>query len=333
MEHRRQQAVDRGADIGVLHKLFDSKSAQARIRRQNPGQKAYQAWMLERNRDPLNPNPMDLINFLDHGLTQKRWTLTTVNNYKSAVFQLFSSTQQKMIKDDELFQRYLKVMGTNSVKRMYNTQLDLTPVLEGLRALGDNHSMTMKDLTTKLCFLLATCGLLRPDDLACTDVSQCSIKNGDLELVVVFPKEHRGHQMIIKPIVIKAHPVEAFCPVKTYSEYRARTRDQDRFARRTHPKSETVQYTPLVRHLRRFNLALTSERISKYIQEIMQLIPRQPDQRPLKARAVGATAALSRGIPVDDVMTQGNWSSPAIVEEFYRISRNLSNNFSSTIMS
>lgn len=333
LEHRREQAVARGADKGVLNKLFDSKKAQARLKRRNPGQKAYTQWMMDRQRDPLDPTPVDLINFLDYGLTEKKWSVATVSNYKSSVLQLFTTIRQQEIIKDDLFQQYVKVMGTTSFKRIYNTQIDLTPILAGLQARGDNHSMDLKELTAKTCFLLATCGLLRPDDLACTDASQCKIINSDLELIVMFPKEHRGRQMIIKPIVIKSHPIEAFCPVKAFVEYRRRTDDQDRFARRIHPKSETVYYTPLVRQLRSTNLPLSSERISKYIQEIMRLMPRDEHQRPLKARAVGATAALGKGIPVDDVVTQGNWSSPAIVEAFYRISRNLSNNFSSTILS
>ena len=139
--------------------------------------------------------------------------------------------------------------------------------------------------------------------------------------------------MIIKTVVIKSHPVESLCPVKAYVEYRRRTSDQDRFARTTHPKAETEPFTPLIRHVRRANLGLKTDRISNYIQEIMKLMPRDETQPPYKARAVGTTAALEKGIPLDDVVTHGNWSSPAIVEAFYRISRSLANNFTTAILS
>jgi len=139
--------------------------------------------------------------------------------------------------------------------------------------------------------------------------------------------------MIIKPVVIKSHPVEALCPVKTFVEYRRRTSDQDRHAHRPHPKRATHSYTPLIRQVRKGNLALGKERISKYIQEIMSLAPRDEDQPKYKARAIGAALALQGGIPLDDVTTHGNWSSPAIVEEFYRISRSLATNFTTAIFS
>ncbi|KAG9071691.1 hypothetical protein KI688_005904 [Linnemannia hyalina] len=289
--------------------------------------------MQDHERDPLNPSAMDLMNFLDYGLEEKKWKLTTVLTYKSAILRLFPAKQQLKIKEDELFKDFMKVMGTGTFKRLHNATVDLTPILTGLQALGDNHSMDIKDLTAKTCFLLATCGLLRPDDLACTDASQCKINGNKLELTVVFPKEHRGGQMIIKPVIIKPHPVEFFCPVKAYVEYRRRTSNQDRFARTTHPKVETEPFTPLIRHVRRANLGLSSDRIRKYIQEIMQLMPRDETQPPYKARAVGTIAALEKGIPLDDVVTHGNWSSPAIVEAFHRISRSLANNFTTAILS
>ncbi|KAF9113867.1 hypothetical protein BGX30_006798, partial [Mortierella sp. GBA39] len=281
------------------------------------------------DRDPLNPSAMDLMSFLDYGLEQKKWKLTTVHTYKSAILQLFPVKQQLEIKEDELFRDLTTVIGTGTFKRLHNATVDLTPILTGLQALGDSHNMEIMDLTAKICFLLATCGLLRPDDLARTDASQCKINEDKLELTV----EHRGGQMIIKPVIIKSHPVEFFCPVKAHVEYRRRTSNQDRFARTTHLKVETEPFTPLIRHVRQANLGLSPDRIRKYIQEIMQLMPRDETQSPYKARAVGTTATLERGIPLDDVVTHGNWSSSAIVEAFYRISRSLANNFTTAILS
>jgi hypothetical protein len=65
-------------------------------------------------------------------------------------------------------------------------------------------------------------------------------------------------------------------------------------------------FTPFILHVNRPNLGLSSDRISKYIQEIMQLMSRDENQRPYKVGAVGTTAALQRGIPLDDVVTYGN---------------------------
>ncbi|KAG0283362.1 hypothetical protein BGZ97_008575 [Linnemannia gamsii] len=98
--------------------------------------------------------------------------------------------KQLEIKEDELFKDFLKVMGTTTAKRFHSATVDLSPILTGLQALGDNHNMDIKNLTAKTSFLLATCGLLRPDDLAYMDASQCKTIGDKLEQIVVFPKEY-----------------------------------------------------------------------------------------------------------------------------------------------
>jgi hypothetical protein len=65
----------------------------------------------------------------------------------------------------------------------------------------------------------------------------------------------------------------------------------------------------------------------------MQWIPRVKGQSKYKVQAVGATMALRSGIPVDEVTTHGNWSSPVIVEQFYRLSRTMKNDFTAAILS
>ncbi|KAG0283062.1 hypothetical protein BGZ98_006469, partial [Dissophora globulifera] len=127
-------------------------------------------------------------------------------------------------------------MGTDSFKRLYNHDIDLGPLMEHLRSLGDNHNMKFVDLTAKTCFLLSICGLLRADDIECVDAALSKVKGDELELMVLFPKELRGGQRIIKPVIIKSHPIEALCPVKAYVEYRRRTSLTDQQARTAHPK-------------------------------------------------------------------------------------------------
>ncbi|KAG0014467.1 hypothetical protein BGZ81_000435 [Podila clonocystis] len=204
---------------------------------------------------------MDIMNFLAYGLDELKWKATTARAYKSAILQLFTPAGRSTITEDDLFQSFMKQMGSNSFKQT------------------------------------------------------------------------RASEKIIKPVMIKSHPIEALCPVKAFVEYRRRTAAKDQSARMVHPKAESVFYTPLIRNVRSSDKGLGSERISKYIDMVMSCMPRAEGQPKLKARAVGATRALLKGIPMDDVTTQGNWSSPVIVEAFYRLSRAVSNDFTTSIFS
>ncbi|KAG0224696.1 hypothetical protein BGW41_004970 [Actinomortierella wolfii] len=250
MERRRQQAISQGAGAGVLAKLFDSKAARSKYKRRGTGQQAFISWMQVKGRDPLNPTAMDIMNFLDYGLEDRKWRLNTLLTYKSAILQLLPVEQQQRIMEDEMFKDFLKMMSAGTCKRLRNSNLDLQPVMEALQAMSDNHSMSIKDLTVKTCFLLAMCGLLRPDDLACADAERSKVDKD-----------------------------------KAYVEYRRRTSDQDRFARGKHHKLDSEPFTPLIRQVKRTNLPLGTERISKYIKELLQLIPREEGSPPYKARA------------------------------------------------
>ena len=87
-------------------------------------------------------------------------------------------------------QEFLKVMGTDSFKRLNNHDIDMGPLMEHLLSLGDNHNMSFVDLTAKIFFLLSVCGLLRADDLECVDTSQSKIKGDELEIMVLFAKNY-----------------------------------------------------------------------------------------------------------------------------------------------
>jgi hypothetical protein len=91
-------------------------------------------------------------------------------------------------------------------------------------------------------------------------------------------------------------------------------------------------YIPLVRNCSNHSLPISSERISKHIDSINRLVPNSDSGHKLKARAIGATLALRKGVPVDDVAVQGNWSSSLIVNEFYRLSRVTAQNFTDTVL-
>ncbi|KAG0248981.1 hypothetical protein DFQ27_000490 [Actinomortierella ambigua] len=90
---------------------------------------------------------MDIMNFLEQG--SARWSLNTLLTYKSAILQLAPQERRQTIKDDEMFQEFLKLLSAGSIKRLRNDSVDLQPVLAGLQAMGDNHAMSMADLTAK----------------------------------------------------------------------------------------------------------------------------------------------------------------------------------------
>ncbi|KAF9155012.1 hypothetical protein DFQ26_009890 [Actinomortierella ambigua] len=147
------------------------------------------------------------------------------------------------IKEDEMFQDFLKLLGTGSVKRLRNDSVDLQPILYGLLAMGNNHAMNMTDLTAKTYFFLAICGLMRTDDLACIDAIKSKASPTQLELVVVLPKEGRNHQLIIKPAI---PPLNRFAQLELTWCIGAGRRTKDLFTTGKHHKLDSEYFTLLI---------------------------------------------------------------------------------------
>ncbi|KAF9369530.1 hypothetical protein CPC16_004443 [Podila verticillata] len=265
------------------------------------------------------------MNFLNFGLELKAWKPQTARTYLAAVLQYFPHAQQQDLRKDENLLEFLRVMGNNTLKHICHHEIDLDPIFSAIQAMGNNTTMSTKQLTSKTCFLLGLIGFLRPDDLACVDAAQCQICNKTLELVIVLPKERWGRQPIIKTVLIWSHTDEILCPVKAYQEYRRHMAIHDDRARRQHHKFDQalcpLEFTPLIRDVSYGTGSMGAQRISKYLGILLELLPQEVGQSCLKIRALAASNALRKGVPIDDVTTQGNWSSSALVEGYYHISR------------
>ncbi|KAG0195160.1 hypothetical protein BGX28_002116, partial [Mortierella sp. GBA30] len=221
--------------------------------------------------------------------------------------------------------QFMKAGHSSVVVDTRHEDYDVTAVLKHFRQGPSNMDMSMGDLAKKLCWLLGVCGFMRPDDIYCTDVARSGIVRDMLELAVVFPKERRGRQRIIKYVRISRHPDVQICPVHAYTTYRSRTLAMDLPV--PHPKDPSCMITPLVRQAKDLSKVVVSTTISVYMNTVSRMmIP--AGARPPKLRALGSTLAALAGVPVADIMVQGHWSSPKIFEKHYRLSSATTNNMS-----
>ncbi|KAG0271800.1 hypothetical protein BGZ96_005618, partial [Linnemannia gamsii] len=140
------------------------------------------------------------------------------------------------------------------------------------------------------------------------------IREGVSEEAITFIN---NKQRIIKYVHLSRHQDLAICPVQAYTAYRSRTMSMD--VPVPHPKDKTYSKRP--------SEPLVSSTISVYMNTISRLfVPK--GTRPPKLRALGSTLAAMAGVPIPDIMVQGNWSSPKIFEKHYRLSSVVSNNLS-----
>ncbi|OLY78240.1 hypothetical protein AYI68_g7714 [Smittium mucronatum] len=97
--------------------------------------------------------------------------------------------------------------------------MDISPIIEYFRELGDNEQLKIKSLNSKTCWLLAVCGFMRASDIHRIDDAHTTKIDGKLKLVIVAPKEKRKGRLIIRPCEISCHSDKLLCPVEAYRAY------------------------------------------------------------------------------------------------------------------
>jgi hypothetical protein len=273
----------------------------------------------------VNP-AVPIINWLCYVQAERKLAWSTVKTMKSAVLALFEDPD--IVTKDRLFVSFLRAIDSSLVVDTKRVIFDIKPVLQHFRD-RSNDNLDMEGLTSKLCWLLGLCGFMRPDAIACVDMDKSSVANGRLSLAVVYPKELRGSQRIIKYITISPHFITNLCPVKTYEAYVERI--QDHPIRIAHHKDSKRIIMPLLHYIKDPTKALTSARIGVLQKQVSALMFPEGTEVPKtlpSLRAMGSTLAAMAGVPVADIMVQGNWSSPKIFEQHYRLSSTTSTNMS-----
>ncbi|CAO3619349.1 unnamed protein product [Mucor hiemalis] len=152
-----------------------------------------------------------------------------------------------------------------------------------------------------------------------------------LHLVVVGPKEKRRGQSIWRSVAIHPHEHALLCPVQLYNNYCARVASTP--CRVPHPTLRNTTTNALVIAITNPSLALSPERISKHVQDVMRYVERTPSSAPIpKACALGATLAALNGLSMDQIVAHGNWSSRTIFEDLYRILVASNTNFTTSTL-
>lgn len=295
-------------------------------------QEKFVEWLYDRGEEDT-PIKMPLIlSYIQERSAQLNWSFNTCCQYIGHISLMYPVEIRQQLKAHHEFLTYVKNGKSTNVRPFKHFNYNIQLALQHLLDLGPNLTLSIKDLTAKLAWLISMAGFLRPSDLARIDIDKTTFTAGDiLHLVVVGPKEKRRGQPIWRSVAIHPHDNPLLCPVEIYKDYCKRVASSPCVT--PHPYLENTTTNALVRSTISFSMALSPERISKYVQSVMEHVERIPSTAPVpKARALGATLAALNGLSVDQIVAHGNWSSRSIFEDFYRISVANNTNFTSSTL-
>ncbi|PVU91406.1 hypothetical protein BB561_004407 [Smittium simulii] len=312
LEDQRRALENQGLKDYAVDFIVSNKRRVRRRARYSAAQQRFLDWRLS-NKIVGDITAPQKINYLAEIYTADELRLNTIRACKSAIMGLVKYPEE--INNSQVVIEFFKTLNEFSIKSFVKPKINILTVLNTLSNWGLNSELSVKDLTTKLAWLLAVTGMLRASDIHRIDDARSQIINGSLHLVIVAPKEKRGGQPIERPCQIMEHTNPSICPVKVYTEYKLRVAFT--LCPTPHINNDSLIVNRLLQQLNNYSKPLAVDSITRYIQKLSILIARPDNTSVPKARAIGATLAASAGASTDDIVNHAFWSNYSMFDEYY----------------
>ena len=275
------------------------------------------AWCISYGVDVCYFTTTQLVNFLV-AAHRSGYSINTIQVFKSAIMQLHLD-RDTIDCDTDVRTLMKSFKKSGPLLSLTRPQVNIAATLSHLAKIPSNGRTALKALNQKTAFLLAMAAFLRPSDLLRIVLSKCTLdETGRLSLCIEAPKETRRGRPIIK--ILMVHPLandDPLCPVAAF------------LALRNHPGTTQRPKDNLLVNSLTPSKPLSVNTISSWLRLLTKM---STDLVPVPSiRSLASDLALSRGVPKEDVVTLGNWSSDSVFEFHYRRSRLQKTNISAVV--
>ena len=274
------------------------------------------------NYDPLRTTVTIVLDFLLD--LHKRYTYSHVNTTRSALSNFVSLSDGAKIGTHPLVVKFMKgIFNVKPPLPRYTSTWDVGCVLKRLREWSPNNTLSLKNMTLKLCMLLAllmaprtqTLQALKLDDMVWTETGV------DFRIRELLKTDRQG-KSVGKLICLEAYDVDDnLCIVKLLKCYIDRT------------IGIRNGCTQLLISFRDPHAEVSKDTLARWIKKVLDLSG--VDTSVYKAhsvRAASATAAMKADIPIHDILKHVGWSSEKTFRDFYNKPVVESNNFQEAIL-
>lgn len=244
---------------------------------------------------------------------------------RAALSTAFSLSGDFSVTDCKAITAYMRgIKKQDGTPIRYDTTWDPAPLLRVIESWPPNEQLSTLRLTDKLVTLLAMAIIGRGADLAALSTVVQQTKDGVLLTnVCVLKQQHKGFVKLHMPIRFNRKRPR-LCPVTTLTVYMDRVSTWRNSSRNSSRQLILCNNPP--------HRPMGAQRIAKKIGALMKLAGVPSHYKPGSIRHAVSTAMIDAGIPVEEVVALGRWSSKAVIRKFYLRSR-LRTNFLEVISS
>ncbi|RGB41694.1 hypothetical protein C1646_738985 [Rhizophagus diaphanus] len=190
------------------------------------------SWCQLNNCDPITYPIEKICDFLVDMLTRER-SFNTIAGYRTAISEAHELVDGVSVGTHPNISRMMHALySENPPPVKPDDPIDIIPSLDYIRSLGDNNTMSIRNLNVKISFLTALITASRPLDLKRTDLFMLKISRNSITLECIKPKEYniaKAHSLSStksprKKFYIGNYDDERLCPYSAFTTLIDRTR-------------------------------------------------------------------------------------------------------------
>ena len=265
--------------------------------------------------DPVTCNINSICEFFAAKLGEGK-SANTIAGYRSAISEIHDHVDGRSIGNHPDISRAI-----NAVRKEHppptpsNDIIDITASFEYIKSLGDNESMTLKNLSAKTAFLVALVTASRPSDLTRIDLTSARITRSSYSFDCIEPKEYKiamshssSTKRRIKTLFIGSYDDSpTLCPFRALNSLLSRT---------SHFRNTTDSQKSIFLISRQPYSPATVDTVANWIKSVLKKSATHLTAKDV--RSTSASLAQNAGADLATVLALGNWSSNSTYQRFYQ---------------
>lgn len=268
-------------------------------------------WCSPRKINPVSASLNDIINFLASEFLQGK-QYRTLNVYRSAISMTHPTIDSVRVGEHPMVCQLLKgIFNSRPPQPRYSFTWDVSVVVEYIRGLGLNTSLSLKLLTQKLAMLLALTSAERSSELAAHDLRfRRFYPEGVVFNLPCLTKSIRTGKNLKQSFHASFPEDKNLCVVECLKEYESRTRDM----RSVLAGQENRLFLSVVQP----HKPVSASTVARWVRSLLQAAGIDTSQfKPHSVRGASASAAARGGVALSDILALACWSSDSTFRRFY----------------
>lgn len=283
----------------------------------------YKKWVCfcrEKSINQINPSLHDIISFLTK-LHQSGLGYSTINTAKSMLSSIFEILFKQDIGNNPLIKRFMRgIFQLKPALPRYNVTWNVNKVLEFLKDLPTDGSITLRLLSMKLAVLLALTTGQRCQTLSLIDINSIELHTDHLKIRIANVLKQTKPNKHLPEICIERYPDVQICVVNTLKEYLRKTQ--------AIRKSSTLFVITQKPHS-----PASKSTISSWIKLVLHLSGIDTSIfKPHSTRSASASEAI-KNVSVDTVIRTAGWTKENTFRKFYKRPVTIDSSYSNAVLS